>query len=238
MARKIKISNEHLKRYAREDQKRKKDFRNKRKYYLIVCEGEKTEPNYFQGLKEDLPKGVLTYCQIDIEGTGRNTQSLIEEALRLKGVYQEANNRPIDRMWVVFDRDSFSTTDFNNAVLRCQNSKPEIGCAWSNEAFELWYLLHFHYYNHGMSRKDYQDSIENSLKPVLGDHYRYKKNSTEMYSILKEHGSLESAIRNAKRLVENFETRQDYANHNPCTMVYKLIEELQDLNKESILLRH
>ena len=60
MARKIKIPNERLKRFARDEQKRKKDFRAKRKYYLIVCEGEKTEPNYFQGMKDDLPKGVLT----------------------------------------------------------------------------------------------------------------------------------------------------------------------------------
>jgi hypothetical protein len=73
MARKIKIPNEQRKRFAREELKRKKDVRNKRVYYLIVCEGAATEPNYFEGLKQDLPKGVLTAHQIDIEGTGRNT---------------------------------------------------------------------------------------------------------------------------------------------------------------------
>lgn len=156
MARKIKIPNEQKKRFARREQKRKRDFRNKRKYYLIVCEGEKTEPNYFEGLKDDLPKGVLTAYQIDIEGTGRNTQSLIDEALRLKSKYEDEHSRPIDRLWVVFDRDSFSADDFNSAVQRCENLHPAIGCAWSNEAFELWYLLHFHYYSNGMSRRDYQ----------------------------------------------------------------------------------
>lgn len=230
MARKIKIPNEHLKRFAREDRKRKRDVRKKRRYYLIVCEGDKTEPNYFQGLKEDLPKGVLIYYQIDIEGTGRNTESLVDEALRLKKHYEQESNRPIDRLWVLFDRDSFSANDFNNAVLRCQNSKPEIGCAWSNEAFELWYLLHFHYYIHGMSRKDYQDLIEENLKPSVGNDYRYKKNSTGMYTLLKEYGNLDDAIRNGKRLAGNFENRQDYANHNPCTMVWQLVEELIGLN--------
>jgi hypothetical protein len=232
MARKIKIPNERLKRFAREEQKRKKDIRKKRKYYLIVCEGEKTEPNYFHGFKEDLPKGVLTYCQIDIEGTGRNTQSLVDESLRLKNVYELENTRPIDRLWVVFDRDSFSVNDFNGAILRCQNTKPEIGCAWSNEAFELWYLLHFHYYNHGMSRNDYQGRIEDNLKPFLGDDYRYKKNSTEMYNLLKEYGSQDNAIKNSKRLYANFEGRQDYANFNPCTMVWVLVEELLGLIRE------
>jgi len=231
MARKIKVPNEHLKRFAREENKRKVNTRNKRKYFLIVCEGEKTEPNYFEGLKEDLPKGVLTNCKIDIEGTGYNTQSLIDEALRLKKIYEKENNRPIDRLWVVFDKDSFSAEEFNSAVMRCQNSKPEIGCAWSNEAFELWYLLHFHFYNHEMSRRDYQDKIEENLKPLIDINYVYKKNSLEMYTILKKYGNINNAIRNAKKLEEHFKGRQDYANHNPCTMVYRLIEELQELQE-------
>ncbi len=230
MARKIKIPNERLKRFAREEQKRLTDIRHQRKYYLIVCEGQKTEPNYFKGLKDDLPNGKLTYYQIDIEGTGRNTQSLIDEAVQLKAHYEREKNRPIDKLWVVFDKDSFSANDFNSAILSCQNSKPVIGCAWSNEAFELWYLLHFHYYNNGMGREDYQHAIEENLKPVLGEGYRYQKNSREMYPLLKDHGNLDDAIRNAKRLAENFQGRQDYADHNPCTMVFQLVEELFELN--------
>lgn len=113
MARKIKIPNELLKRFAREEQKGKKNTRNKRKYYLIVCEGEATEPNYFEGLKQDLPKGVLTAYQIDIAGTGRNTQSLVDEALRLKGAYEKSTTRQVDKLWVVFDKDSFSPQNFN-----------------------------------------------------------------------------------------------------------------------------
>lgn len=229
MARKIKIPNEHLKRFAREEQKRKKDFRTKRQFYLIVCEGEKTEPNYFRGLKEDLPKGVLTYYQIEIEGTGRNTQTLVDEALRLKLAYEKENSRPIDRLWVVFDRDSFSTNNFNSAIQRCRDSNPKIGCAWSNEAFELWYLLHFHFYNNGIGRSDYQGLIEGNLRPHLGENYRYEKNSEEMYILLKTYGNPDDAIRNAKRLSANFEGRQDYANHNPGTMVWRLVEELMGL---------
>lgn len=234
MARKIKIPNEQLKRFARAEQKRKYDVRSKRRYYLIVCEGAKTEPNYFEGLKEDLPKGVLTAVQIDIEGTGHNTMSLIDEALRLKSAYEQQTGRPIDRLWAVFDRDSFTENDFNNAIRRCENSRPEIGCAWSNEAFELWYLLHFHYYNNGLSRIQYQGLIEQNLRPFLGASYRYQKNSRVMYFLLKEYGSLDNAIRNAKRLAQEFENRQDYAQHNPYTMVFALVEELFNIKLENI----
>jgi hypothetical protein len=232
MARKIKIPNEHLKRYARQEQKRKVNVRNKRIYYLIVCEGEATEPNYFEGLKQDLPKGVLTAYQIEIEGTGRNTQSLVDEAVRLKKAYEKDTERVIDKLWVVFDRDSFDANDFNNAINRCIQRDPIVGCAWSNESFELWYLLHFHYYNNAISRKDYQDLIEQNLQPFLDAKYGYQKNSVEMYALLKEYGSIEDAIRNAKNLERNFAGRQDYANHNPCTMVYKLVEELLQLKEE------
>lgn len=232
MARKIKISNEQQKRFARVEEKRKKDIRTKRKYYLIVCEGEETEPNYFEGLKNDLPKGVLTYFQIDIEGTGYNTQSLLIEALRLRKLYEEEYNRPIDRLWVVFDKDSFSADNFNSAITRCQNSRLVIGCAWSNEAFELWYLLHFHYCNNGLNRVDYQRLLEENLKAFVGENYKYLKNSIEIYELLKKHASIETAVRNAKMLAANFEGRQDYANHNPCTMVYKLVEELLELKNK------
>ena len=231
MARKIKIPNERLKRFAREEQKRKQDIRAKRMYYLIVCEGEATEPNYFEGLKQDLPKGVLTAYQIDIQGTGRNTQSLVDEALRLKIAYEKDNTRPVDKLWLVFDRDSFAANDFNNAINRCAQQNPVVGCAWSNEAFELWYLLHFHYYQNAMSRRQYQQLIEQNLQPFVGADYHYEKNSREMYSLLKEYGSIENAIRDAKRLAETYEGRKDFAEHNPCTMVWELVEELLNLKE-------
>lgn len=84
MARKIKIDNAILKRRSRTEKKRKTEFKSKRKFYLIVCEGEKTEPNYFESLKRNLPRCTLELTNIDIEGTGNNTLSIIEKAEELK----------------------------------------------------------------------------------------------------------------------------------------------------------
>ncbi|WP_026768847.1 RloB family protein [Asinibacterium sp. OR53] len=231
MARKIKIPNERLKRYAREEQKRSQEIRAKRSYYLIVCEGEKTEPNYFEALKHDLPKGVLTAYRIDIEGTGRNTQSLVDEALRLKEKYESESTREVDKLWVVFDKDSFEADDFNSAIQRCTNSQPVIYCAWSNEAFELWYLLHFHYYQNAMSREQHQRLIEQNLKAFLDDTYVYEKNSEDMYILLKEHGDVLLAIKRGKQLMSNYNGRQDFAEHNSCTTVHLLVEELLNLKQ-------
>ena len=54
-----------------------------------------------------------------------------------------------------------------------------------------------------------------------------------MYQLLKEYGSVEDAIRNAKRLKEQYGNRQDYANHNSCTIVWMLVEELMELRLPS-----
>lgn len=224
MARKVKIPNEIQKMHARQEHKRITNVRSKRKYYLIVCEGSKTEPNYFEGLKNELPKGVLIAHQIDIEGTGFNTESLVDEAIRLKGVYERETGRPVDKLWTVFDRDSFTAESFNAAVQRC--AAVAIGCAWSNEAFELWYLLHFHYYNAGMNRADFKELIEGNLRQHLGEAYSYEKNSKNMYACLKQYGSQQRAIQYAEQLEQIYAGRQDYANHNPCTKVHELIKEL------------
>lgn len=231
MARKVKIPNHIQKRLEREEHKRKRNTKSKRKYFLIVCEGEKTEPNYFESLKKDLPKGVLTSCRIDIEGTGRNTLSLVEESIKMKERLEDQTSLSINKIWVVFDRDSFEPENFNEAINLCKNNTPEIGCAWTNEAFELWYLLHFHFYNTAINREMYQKLIEGNLKPILGTQYEYEKNSTEMYNYLKENGSIELAIKFATKLESEFAGRTDYANHNPCTKVHHLVAELFGLEK-------
>jgi hypothetical protein len=48
-----------------------------RRYYLIVCEGEKTEPNYFESLKRKLPDNIVK--RISIQGVGKNTLSLLKK---------------------------------------------------------------------------------------------------------------------------------------------------------------
>jgi len=234
MANIIKIDNAILKRRARAEKKRKLEFKSKRKFYLIVCEGERTEPNYFESLKNSLPKGVLELTNIDIDGTGKNTLSIIEEAKKLRNKYEEKYLRKIDKIWAVFDRDSFPSRNFNNAINKGENARPKINCAWTNEAFELWYLLHFNYYNTGISREQYQKRLEKEINQASGrTDFKYEKNSKYMYSLLNKYGSQEQAIKNSEKLEALYFDRS-YASHNPCTKVYKLINELNELTEKYI----
>ena len=232
MARKLKIDNAILKRRERKESKRKTQFKSKRKFYLIVCEGEKTEPNYFNSLKDSLPKGVLSLVNIDIDGTGRNTLSIIDETKKLRKSYESKYLRKIDKVWAVFDRDSFPSEHFNNAIVKGENSKPKINCAWTNEAFELWYLLHFSYYNTGVSRVQYQKLLEREIIQFSGNSgYKYRKNSTEMYELLNRFGNQNFAIENSERL-DNLYDDDRFASHNPRTKVHVLIKELIELTEK------
>lgn len=234
MANIIKIDNAVLKRRVREEKKRKTEFKSKRKFYLIVCEGEKTEPNYFESLKSSLPKGVLELTNIDIDGTGKNTLSIVDEAKKLRNKYEEKYLRKIDKIWAVFDKDSFPAKNFNNAINKAESSKPKINCAWTNEAFELWYLLHFNYYNAGISREHYQKLIEKEInKAANWTDFKYQKNSKEMFAILNKFGNQENAINNAEKL-ENLYVDRSFSNHNPCTKVHILINELIELTEKYV----
>jgi hypothetical protein len=230
MARKIKIEPAIAKIRERREFRRKINTKTKRKRYLIVCEGEKTEPNYFESLKLSLPKGVLEVVDFRIIGEGFNTESLVQQAITLGKKWESESGREIDKLWVVFDKDSFLPAAFNNAIQLCINT-PKTEAAWSNEAFEIWYLLHFEFYNTGISRDSYKQRIQANFRDNGLDGFIYAKNRKDMFELLSKYGNLNLAIKHAKNLDDSYSGARDYANQNPCTMVYRLVSELFNLDK-------
>lgn len=184
MARKAKLSDSIKQRFQKSNSVRLVNVRSKRKYFLIVSEGEQSEPNYFNGLKMQLPKGILEICSIKIIGTGYNTHSLATKAFRIREHWQNETLKPIDKLWIIFDKDNYSNEAFQNTILQCTQPQSGIDCAWSNESFELWYLLHFHTYQTPIHRSQYQKLIENNFKKRDLKGFRYQKNSKEIYTLL------------------------------------------------------
>ncbi len=91
-----------------------------------------------------------------------------------------------------------------------------------------------------MKRTEYKKAIEEAVNEKLGkkkNKFQYKKNSLEMYKLLSEIGNQELAIKWAKELANTI-TGEQFANYNPQTMVFKLVEELngqsEELNNEII----
>ena len=181
-----------------------------RKRFFIVCEGEKTEPNYFKKISVNVDITL-------IKGRGKDTKSLVEEAIELKNGL-ESDER--DRVWCVFDRDRndqnpHDAQNFKAAITLAQTNGIKV--AYSNDAFELWYLLHFNYYNTGISRKDYKNMLTNQLG------HEYKKNSETIYEELKD--KQQDAIKHAKLLLQKYD-RPNPETDNPSTTVHLLVEEL------------
>lgn len=203
--------------------------RLRQRSYLIVCEGEETEPNYFESLKSKLPNEMIG--KVEIVGAGANTLTL------LKVADDEIEKRKLEakpayyHVWIVFDRDSFKPSDFDNTIHSVDGrnaNQTEIHwhAAWSNEAFELWYLYHFQQVNGGgLSRDVFKAHLDEYLKkPPYSLAGGYQKNSTVMFDLLRP--NVAQAIRNAKRAYEGWNASVPYSQRNPATAVYQLVEYL------------
>jgi RloB-like protein len=185
--------------------KRKVGGRTQRAAFLIVCEGTRTEPNYFEALRT-----AFKLQSVEIDGTGKNTASLVKYAI------ERSDGR--DQVWCVFDRDSFPPQNFNTAIQQARDAGLKV--AYSNEAFEIWYLLHFDFHTSALSRTLYAEKLTERLgRP-------YKKNDPSLFEVLRPRQ--DQAIRFARKLLAS------YSNHNPekdnpSTTVHVLVEELRKL---------
>ncbi len=209
------------KREAKAAKKRKVATRDKIVRFLIVCEGERTEPNYFKELVRDKYSEVRSE---DIVGEGRSTCALVKRTEEIREKLERQRQLRFDRVWVVFDKDDFN--DFNEAIALAERKGYK--AAWSNEAFELWYLLHFVYLDSAISRADYIKKLENEIRRFDGyENFCYKKNDPGIYAMLQNIGNETQAKLRAVRLRSMFDNAYDFKSHKPCTCVDILVDELE-----------
>lgn len=146
--------------------KKRREARTQRKHeykttkansYLIITEGERTEPFYFKGMQKLIQEkvgGVVDIIEqplIDVHGEGCSTTRLVEVADQIikdaKIIYQN--------VWIVFDKDDFD--DFDQAIQEAINRGYNV--AWSNQSFEYWLYLHFYYSDSALHRHQWNDKL-------------------------------------------------------------------------------
>ena len=189
--------------HRRRGLQRRVNVRELRQRFLIVCEGEKTEPSYFDDLR------VRGRIPGKVKGIGESPVRVVKHAIKLM------KEDDYDQVWCVFDRDIFPVKNFNAALRLAE--KHGIKVAYSNEAFELWYVLHFNYHQSATARRLYVER----LNDLLG--VPYEKNRLDMYERLEDRQEI--AIRNAERLLNNYDPSRP-AHDNPSTTVHLLVQEL------------
>ncbi len=178
--------------------------------FLIVCEGENTEPDYFNAFR-------LTSANVRAIGKGDNTLHLINEALIIRE-NERRRGHYYDQCWVVFDKDDFPNDDFTKAIHLAEANGMKV--AYSNQAFELWFLLHYNLIQGPMHRNQYAAK----LSRLLG--FEYSKEDGIAAKIYHELVMRqEQAIKNAKTIMRQMSDIPP-ALAESSTTVYRLVEEL------------
>jgi len=199
---------------------------------LIYCEGENTEPSYFNHFK-------LSSMTVKAFGEGKNTVSLVERAKQIN------EDKGFDEVWCVFDADpkpdnAYQAPNFNQAVALCH--KYGFGAAYSNQAFEYWLLLHFEDHQGGsMLRTDYEAKLNGYLAPyhIVYDGSGSKLVSLEIFKRLFEQVRLDKdgkpvtrcdlASERAQRIYEVIHggNHANPASEESSTTVYQLVNRLR-----------
>lgn len=179
---------------AKAAKKRRENVRERRVRFLIVCEGTRTEPHYFEALIEN---HTSTVREVTIEGEGRSTVALVDRTTKIKQELERRNSMKFDKVWVVFDKDDFE--DFNEAIAKAR--RLGFQTAWKNEAFELWYYLYFEFLDTGIGRAAYIHKLQAFIRERTGnDKFVYRKGDEGNYRLLQQYGSEELAKRFARKL--------------------------------------
>ncbi len=184
----------------------KVDIREVSQTFLIVCEGLKTEPNYFRAFR-------VKSAAVEIEHGPTTPYQIVERAIALS----EKKKGGFDQVWVVFDRDIHPR--YSEAVSKARANRIQV--AHSNACFEVWYLLHFDYFEQGRTRSEYETILSEKMEAELV--VSYEKCREDMYELLAPFQA--KAIKQAKKQLQAC-PQADHAEHNPTTTVHKLVIEL------------
>lgn len=223
--------NLHIRR-ALERQKRKENaLKQRSSNWLIVCEGKKTEPNYFEKAIEEINKNIDEEYKLKVKivGKGMNTTSLVKATeLQVEIDKHTYSVVPYGKIFVVFDKDSFEARDFDSAIKMCEDNGyiP----LWSNQAIEFWFLLHFNYICSKMNRNEYANKLNEYFKSK-GLNYKYRKNDDEIYNLLCKYGSLNDARKYAKKIYNDHRFDKPSLSES-CTTVYKFFDEVDERLEE------
>jgi RloB-like protein len=173
------------------DLKRRKPFIAERQRFILICEGEKTEPAYFNALKAHYPGSLISIEYVAPAGVPITIKDKVKA--RMAELRQEQRGDPsakADTIWAVFDQDNHLKVA--EAIAGCESAGAQV--AYSNPCFEVWLILHY---------EDYH---------APDDHHQVQKRYKELDPAYEPKGS---KIPNCAALMEKVEQAENFA-ENQC----------------------
>ena len=201
--------------------------KNKRKSYdvaLIVCEGEKTEPYYFEKLRDELK---LSTANIKIT-PAKSSAPLNIVNYSLKKFNEE--NKTYDKIYCVFDRDQhvhYKTALNMIETLRKKKSPIPIYAITSVPCFEYWILLHFEDTTRPYKAAGKKSAGDQLISAVRRHLPKYCKGDKDIFE--STYKNLNIAIKRAEKIDT---LQQKNGTDNPSTQVYKLVKYLRNLDSK------
>ena len=205
-------------------------LRKYRHLFLIVCEDSNTERYYFEQFRKKIPQETIYLRAV---GTGRSSEGVVKQALIEKEALFSESNKNVDEVWVVFDKDDADLIPANaqrflNAFTLAENEK--ICVAYTNEAFELWLLLHFVSVDSSkpIPRQHVNLLLENAIKkhPTYST-FVYQHGNSAVIDAVSKTGNEQKAIERAELLLAG--NTKPPLEANPTTKVHLLVKRLRDL---------
>lgn len=173
-------------------------FREPRLRLLVVCGGERTEPDYFRGLKGQLRNPAV---QVRLKAKGCAPEDLVAYARNISPVGSDE----FDQVWCVVDSD-----DYDLQPAAALAAELDVQLAVSNPCFELWLLLH---------HQDCAASLCHAkavLRQLIRHVPEYQKNSLRFADF---EAGIPAALRRAQCLDP---TGRDHG-HDPSSGVWRLV---------------
>jgi len=227
--------------------------------FHLFCEDRNSEPLYFEQFNSSKVKII---CHREQKSMFRNYVKAIKKCTEEGFIKKHESGFKVVRegmeVWCVFDRDKGSQGEdidegditFDHVI----SNSTGVNIAWSNDAFELWILLHLmdipdeefenaknrEYYYQKLEDylKNHQSPNEFLLKALSHNTFNYddiKKGRVFPKVILPEiKPNTQIAIERAKKLFQKFENENDYSKKTPCSVIYKLVERIIEEENNSL----
>jgi len=188
------------------------------KSILIVCEGQ-TEELYFKSFP------VLGVRVDAVNLKGQSKLKMVESTQEIL----DSSAVAYDEIWCVFDMDvrrgEDEYSDFDNAIHQAESLGFKV--AYSNDAFELWFYLHFEYTDAENMRTFYYKELGKRLGLNYEKDGKRYDFCQKLYKLLEVHeqSSQPKALERASSLYKE-KSDLPYHQQNPVTKVFELVEEL------------